>query len=77
MEARHENVGHARKVVDFFGTYRNDLRQSRTHRQIVFSLAVRLAAKTSDTTPDVLVDIVLAHAFPPNYPLSLYVTNNQ
>jgi hypothetical protein len=67
MEAGHKHVGHARQVVNLFGADRNYLGQPRPDRQIVFRFTVGLAAKTSDAAFGVLVDVVFAHLFPPDY----------
>ena len=63
MEARHEHIGHARQVVNFFGSDRNYLRQPGPDGQIVLRLAVGLAAVTSDAALGILVDVVFAHEF--------------
>jgi hypothetical protein len=67
MEARHKDIGHAGQIVHPSGTDRNDLGQARPDGQIVFGFAMRFAAKTSDAAFGVLVDIELAHEFPPRF----------
>jgi len=63
VEAGHKYIGHAREIVDLFGTHRDDLGQPGSDGQIVFGFAMGLAAETSDTAFGVLVYVVFAHVF--------------
>jgi len=63
VETGHEDIGHSRQVVYFFRADGNDLGQPGANRQIVFGLAMRLAAVAPDAALGILINIVLAHAF--------------
>jgi hypothetical protein len=69
VKAGHEDIGHARQIIDQLGPHRYDLTEPGTNRQIVFCLAVRFTTKTSNAALDILVYIVFAHEYPSSFGL--------
>jgi hypothetical protein len=61
VKAGHKNIRHAREIVDFLWTDRDNLGQPGPDGQIVFGFTVGLAAEAPDATFGILVNVVFAH----------------
>jgi hypothetical protein len=64
MKAGHENIRHPGEIIDPFWANRNNLAETRTHREILVHFAMRLATETADTAFRIMVYVVLAHRSP-------------
>jgi hypothetical protein len=61
MKARHKYVGYSWKIINPFGSHRDDLAKTGAYGQIIFGLAMRLTTITSDTAFDILVYVIFTH----------------
>jgi hypothetical protein len=63
VKTGHENMGHARQIVDQFWPHGDDLSRPGAHGQVLVGLAVYFTAVASDTTFGILKEVIFAHRF--------------